>query len=74
MRVYLKYLRWMITDRLSIRKMPHSTGSSSSLRMSTALTPITPPIVRLPVSPMNTWAGKVLYHRNPSSAPTKAAI
>ena len=33
-----------------------------------------PPIVRLPVSPMNIWAGKELYHRKPTSAPIKAEI
>ena len=31
-----------------------------------------PPIVKLPVSPMNTCAGKALYQRKPIRAPMKA--
>ena len=31
-----------------------------------------PPKVRLPVSPMKTWAGYALYHRNPIVAPMNA--
>ena len=34
---------------------------------------MTPPMASDPVSPMNICAGKELYHRNPTSAPTSAA-
>lgn len=34
--------------------------------MMMANTAISPPIVRLPVSPMNTCAGKALYHKKPT--------
>ena len=40
--------------------------------MMTAQTPMMPPMVSEPVSPMNTWAGKALYHRKPIMAPMNA--
>ena len=54
--------------------MAHNTGNSISFRTEIAKTAIIPPIVKLPVSPIKTVAGKELYQRNPISAPTKAAI
>ncbi|MNR51257.1 hypothetical protein D3C85_1709060 [compost metagenome] len=39
-----------------------------------ANTAIIPPMVKLPVSPIKTEAGKELYHRNPIKAPVKAEI
>ena len=41
--------------------------------MRMANTAIIPPSVRLPVSPMNTCAGKELYQRKPMVAPMNAA-
>ena len=37
-----------------------------------AKTAMIPPMARLPVSPIKTWAGNELYHKNPIVAPTKA--
>ena len=54
--------------------MPQRIGRSSSFLMRIAHTPIIPPSIRLPVSPMKTWAGKALYQRKPIRAPTKAAM
>ena len=42
--------------------------------MRMALTPMIPPMARLPVSPMNTWAGYELYQRKPQRAPTNTAM
>jgi len=39
-----------------------------------ANTAIIPPIVKLPVSPINTCAGYALYHKNPISAPINAQM
>ena len=41
--------------------------------MQSAKTAITPPMASEPVSPMKICAGKELYHRKPTSAPTSAA-
>ena len=46
---------------------------SNSLRMRMANTAISPPSVRLPVSPINTCAGNELYQRKPMVAPMNAA-
>ena len=46
-----------ITDRFSTRNTPQRIGISNSLWMMMANTAIIPPIVRLPVSPINTCAG-----------------
>ena len=40
----------------------------------TAITDINAPIVKLPVSPMNTSAGYTLNHKNPISAPKNAEM
>ena len=72
--VYLKYKTWIITERFSIRKIPQIKGISHSFLTAIEITAIIPPIVKLPVSPIKTWAGYVLYHKNPTSAPTKAPI
>ena len=42
--------------------------------MMIANTAMIPPMVKLPVSPINTWAGKALYQRKPISAPMKEQI
>ena len=47
-------------------------GINSSLCIIIANTAMIPPKVRLPVSPMKTWAGYALYHRNPIVAPMNA--
>ena len=63
-----------MTDIFSIKKTPQRIGISNSFRIEIANTAIIPPRAKLPVSPINTWAGKELYHKNPTQAPTKAAI
>ncbi len=62
-----------MTDRFSTKKMPHRIGINSSLRTIRETVAITPPSMRLPVSPINTVAGKALYHRKPIVAPINAA-
>src|SRR6185295_12306364 len=51
---------------------PPTINNINSCFVSTAIVPIAPPIARLPTSPMNTWAGGALNHRNPRLAPTMA--
>ena len=48
-----------------------SSRNSALSRMATV--PSAPPIARLPVSPMNTWAGCALNQRKPMAAPISAA-
>ena len=55
--ISLNHCVWMMTLRLSIKKMPQSSGSNSSLWMMTAHTPMMPPMVSEPVSPMKICAG-----------------
>ena len=62
-----------MTLTLSIRNTPQRIGKSNSLWIITAHTPMMPPIVRLPVSPMKICAGKPFHQRKPISAPTNAA-
>ena len=64
----------MTTDKFSTKKIPHNNGINISLRTAIANTAMIPPIVKLPVSPINTEAGNELYQRNPINAPTNAAI
>ena len=63
-----------MTDKFSIKKIPQRMGISNSLWIIIANTAMIPPMVKLPVSPINTWAGKALYQRKPISAPIKAQI
>ena len=63
-----------MTETFSAKKIPHNRGISHSFRTAIAITAMMPPIVKLPVSPIKTCAGNVLYHKNPTSAPTKAAM
>ena len=42
--------------------------------MAIAKTAIIPPKAKLPVSPMKTFAGNELYHKNPMHAPTNELI
>ena len=56
----------------SIRKIPHNTGINNSFLKIIAKTAITPPNIKLPVSPIKTCAGYVLYQKNPITAPTIA--
>ena len=62
-----------MTDIFSTKKIPQRIGINNSLRMMIAKTAIIPPKVKLPVSPINTWAGYELYHRKPTVAPIKAS-
>ena len=61
-----------MTERFSTRKMPQSSGISSSFLIMMASVAMIPPMVKLPVSPIKIWAGYALYHKNPPQAPTKA--
>ena len=63
-----------MTDRFSIRKIPHRIGINSSFLTIIANTAIKAPMVKLPVSPIKMLAGKELYHKKPTKAPTKEAI
>ena len=64
----------MITDKFSIKKIPQRIGINNSFLMAIAKTAMMPPNAKLPVSPINTCAGKELYHKKPTHAPTKALI
>ena len=74
LRVNLNQKTCKITDKFSTTKIPAKIGSNNSFLIAIAITAIIPPIVKLPVSPIKTWAGKVLYQRNPIKAPAKASI
>ncbi|MNP33986.1 hypothetical protein D3C76_1272510 [compost metagenome] len=63
----------MMTDRISITKIPPMITNRSSVLVTIATAPIAPPIPREPVSPINTLAGCALYTRKPSTAPIIAA-
>ena len=62
-----------MTDKFSATKMPHNIGINNSLRNNIAKTAMIPPMVKLPVSPINTLAGNELCHKNPIQAPRKQA-
>ena len=64
----------MITDAFSITNIPARMGNNNSLRINNATTAMIAPMVKLPVSPINTCAGKALNHKNPTNAPAKALI
>src|SRR5690606_23308747 len=55
--VSLNDATWIITDSVSITKMPPMTTSTSSWRTITAMVPSTAPSASAPMSPMNTMAG-----------------
>ena len=57
----------MITDSASKRNTPHRIGINNSFLMSIEITAIKPPTVRLPVSPIKTDAGYVLYQIKPTN-------
>mgnify|MGYP003303619689 CR=1 FL=1 len=59
-----------MTESASRRNTPHKIGINSSFLISIEITAIKPPTVKLPVSPINTWAGYDLYQMNPIHAPT----
>ena len=52
--------------------MAHNTGNNISFLTEIANTAMIPPMVKLPVSPINTDAGYELYHKNPTKAPANA--
>ena len=72
--MYLNHPTWRTTEKFSAINTPHKTGINNSLRITIANTAIIPPIAKLPVSPINTFAGYELCHKNPIVAPTKAPI
>jgi len=47
----------MTTDKFSAKKMPHNTGINHSFLTAIAITAMIPPMVKLPVSHINTCAG-----------------
>ena len=57
-----------------MKNIPHSKGINNSFLTIKAMTEIKAPIVKLPVSPIKTTAGKVLNHKKPINAPKKEAI
>ena len=71
--VSLNEATWIITDSVSITKMPPMITSTSSWRTITALVPSTAPSASAPMSPMNTIAGEVLNQRKPRPAAAMAA-
>ena len=71
--VYLNQVTCNITDSASTTKMPPMMASTISCRTMTAMVPSAPPSASAPTSPMNTWAGWVLNHKNARPAPAMAA-
>ena len=63
-----------MTESASRRNTPHKIGINSSFLISIEITAIKPPTVKLPVSPIKTDAGYVLYQRKPTNDPSKAAM
>ena len=63
----------MITEQVSMKKIPQIMGSSSSLCSIRASAPNAPPRANEPVSPIKTEAGCALYQRKPMQAPTSEA-
>ena len=55
--VSLKLATWIITDSVSMTKMPPMTTRMSSWRTITATAPSAAPSASAPMSPMNTIAG-----------------
>ena len=55
--VSLKLATWIITDSVSMTKMPPITTRIASCRTMTAIVPSTAPSASAPMSPMNTMAG-----------------
>src|ERR1700755_914583 len=62
----------MMSLTASVTKTPPMIGSDSSGFDASATNPSAPPSASAPTSPMNTWAGWVLNHRNPIPAPPMA--
>src|SRR3569832_1853596 len=62
----------MLSLTASSTKTPPMMGSDSSVLVASATKPSAPPSASAPTSPMNTWAGWVLNHRNPMPAPPMA--
>ena len=62
-----------MTDPGPMMKTPAMMTARISVRDSTAIATITPPIDIEPTSPMNTFAFGAFHHRKPTSAPTNDA-
>ena len=63
-----------MTESASRRKTPHKIGINNSFLIRIEIIAIKPPTVKLPVSPIKTDAGYVLYQRNPTNDPSNAAM
>ena len=59
----------MITDNDSIINIPEKINKVKTLLVNNAIEPRIAPIVKDPVSPINIFAGKLLYLRNPKHMP-----
>ena len=68
-----KLVTWIITERVSITKIPPNKASKISHLPITARVPNKPPNAKEPVSPMNTCAFGLLYLKKPISAPITVA-
>ena len=71
MRIEINPAIWMITDNVSITKIPPITANDSSWFVRIAMVARVAPRVKLPVSPIKTLAGFVLYTKNPIIEPTR---
>ena len=58
---------------ITAKKTAPMTASSGSWAVMVATTARVAPIASAPASPMNSWAGWTLNHRNPISAPMMRA-
>ena len=67
-------ITWMATLKVSITKTPAIIEKTSSCRRIIAMIPKMAPSVNEPISPINIWAGNVLYHKKPIKPPIKAEI
>jgi hypothetical protein len=61
----------MITDKFSIKNTPHKIGINNSLRIAIANTAMIPPNAKLPVSPINTCAGKAVVPKETNTCSNK---
>ena len=63
----------MITDSVSSTNSPPMITNSSTVFVTSARAPNSPPIASAPVSPMKMRAGAAFHQRNPVAAPIIAA-
>ena len=71
--VALKYQRCKMTEAGPMMKTPAMMTDRISVRESTAIATMTPPMAIEPTSPMKTFAFGAFHQRKPTSAPTNDA-